>query len=213
MKKETAEMLLNKNIPGALNISADDQTKQQHQQQQSCPLSSAAADSLPSSNVQNSVASRSRRITPKNSNQHLLINSLGPAESFKVEDALPFNPVETQPLQIQKLFTPGRMFPEELQKMQTRLFTDDFGTPFNLNYRKRGAKRKFFSKISHSVEKRNARERTRVHTVNQAFSILKVHLPNLRANAKRVSKLKILRTAIDYINGLKIYYKMIIKQL
>lgn len=87
--------------------------------------------------------------------------------------------------------------------MQTRLFTDDFGTPFNLNYRKRGAKRKFFSKISHSVEKRNARERTRVHTVNQAFSILKVHLPNLRANAKRVSKLKILRTAIDYINGLK----------
>lgn len=85
------------------------------------------------------------------------------------------------------------------------MFTnDEYGaTSFTLNYRKRGAKRKFFNKISHSVEKRNARERTRVHTVNEAFTILKVHLPSLRANTKRVSKLKILRTAIDYINGLK----------
>uniref|UniRef100_A0AC35FEQ6 BHLH domain-containing protein n=1 Tax=Panagrolaimus sp. PS1159 TaxID=55785 RepID=A0AC35FEQ6_9BILA len=188
-------MLLNKNGPGALNISADDQIKQQQS------VSSATGSSL-SANVSNSIVSR--QITQRISYQHLLSNNiLGPAESFKVEDALPFNPIETQPLQIKKLFTPGRSFPKELQKTPTRLFNDDFGTPFNLNYRKRGAKRKIFSKISHSVEKRNARERTRVHTVNQAFSILKVHLPSLRANAKRVSKLKILRTAIDYINRLK----------
>ena len=62
---------------------------------------------------------------------------------------------------------------------------------------------KTFTKISHSVEKRNARERTRVHTVNQAFTILKTKLPTLRANTKRVSKLKILRTAIEYIGALR----------
>lgn len=50
-----------------------------------------------------------------------------------------------------------------------------------------------------SVDKRNARERTRVHTVNQAFHLLKLQLPALRANIKRVSKLKILRAAVNYI--------------
>lgn len=59
------------------------------------------------------------------------------------------------------------------------------------------------AKVSHSVEKRNARERTRVHTVNQAFSMLKLRLPSLRTNTKRVSKLKILRTTIDYIETLQ----------
>ncbi|VDK67891.1 unnamed protein product [Litomosoides sigmodontis] len=49
------------------------------------------------------------------------------------------------------------------------------------------------------VAKRNARERTRVHAVNQAFGALKFHLPTIRSNAKRVSKLKILRAAINYI--------------
>ncbi|KAK6101177.1 Helix-loop-helix DNA-binding domain containing protein [Brugia malayi] len=52
------------------------------------------------------------------------------------------------------------------------------------------------------VAKRNARERTRVHAVNQAFVALKFHLPAIRSNAKRVSKLKILRAAINYIAAL-----------
>ncbi|VDK87621.1 unnamed protein product [Onchocerca ochengi] len=52
------------------------------------------------------------------------------------------------------------------------------------------------------VAKRNARERTRVHAVNQAFVALKFHLPAIRSNAKRVSKLKILRAAITYIGAL-----------
>ncbi|OZC11556.1 Helix-loop-helix DNA-binding domain protein [Onchocerca flexuosa] len=52
------------------------------------------------------------------------------------------------------------------------------------------------------VAKRNARERTRVHAVNQAFVALKFHLPAIRSNAKRVSKLKILRAAITYIAAL-----------
>uniref|UniRef100_A0A914PR05 Uncharacterized protein n=1 Tax=Panagrolaimus davidi TaxID=227884 RepID=A0A914PR05_9BILA len=100
IKKESAEMLLNKNGPGALNISADDQIKQQQS------VSSATGSSL-STNVSNSIVSR--QITQRISYQHLLSNNiLGPAESFKVEDALPFNPIETQPLQIKKLFTPGR---------------------------------------------------------------------------------------------------------
>uniref|UniRef100_A0A0M3I6R7 BHLH domain-containing protein n=1 Tax=Ascaris lumbricoides TaxID=6252 RepID=A0A0M3I6R7_ASCLU len=53
-----------------------------------------------------------------------------------------------------------------------------------------------------AVAKRNARERTRVHTVNQAFVVLKHHLPSIRSNAKRVSKLKILKAAINYIYAL-----------
>ncbi|KAE9418982.1 hypothetical protein Angca_008131, partial [Angiostrongylus cantonensis] len=52
------------------------------------------------------------------------------------------------------------------------------------------------------VAKRNARERTRVRTVNQAFIILKFHLPSLRTHTKRVSKLKILNAAICYIHSL-----------
>ncbi|KAK0417895.1 hypothetical protein QR680_013266 [Steinernema hermaphroditum] len=58
-----------------------------------------------------------------------------------------------------------------------------------------------------AVAKRNARERTRVHTVNQAFLVLKFHLPALRANSKRVSKLKILRAAINYIYSLADWLK------
>ncbi|GMR40752.1 hypothetical protein PMAYCL1PPCAC_10947, partial [Pristionchus mayeri] len=52
------------------------------------------------------------------------------------------------------------------------------------------------------VAKRNARERTRVHTVNKAFHILKQRLPALRIHSKRVSKLRILKAAIVYINNL-----------
>ncbi|CAA81589.1 Helix-loop-helix protein 4 [Caenorhabditis elegans] len=52
------------------------------------------------------------------------------------------------------------------------------------------------------VAKRNARERTRVHTVNQAFLVLKQHLPSLRQFTKRVSKLRILNAAITYIDTL-----------
>ncbi|CAJ0941780.1 unnamed protein product, partial [Mesorhabditis belari] len=59
-----------------------------------------------------------------------------------------------------------------------------------------------WEKTPQLVAKRNARERTRVHTVNQAFLILKCHLPSLRAHNKRVSKLKILRATIKYINTL-----------
>ncbi|KAL4002900.1 Helix-loop-helix DNA-binding domain family protein [Acanthocheilonema viteae] len=55
---------------------------------------------------------------------------------------------------------------------------------------------------SFMVAKRNARERTRVHAVNQAFVALKFHLPAIRSNTKRVSKLKILRAAINYIAAL-----------
>ncbi|GMT03666.1 hypothetical protein PENTCL1PPCAC_25840, partial [Pristionchus entomophagus] len=50
--------------------------------------------------------------------------------------------------------------------------------------------------------KRNARERTRVHNVNKAFHALKKHLPALRIHSKRVSKLRIIKAAIIYINNL-----------
>jgi len=54
-----------------------------------------------------------------------------------------------------------------------------------------------------SVARRNARERSRVHGVNQMFDVLRQRLPALRHRQKRVSKLKILRAAIDYICDLK----------
>ncbi|KAI6177000.1 BHLH domain-containing protein [Aphelenchoides bicaudatus] len=69
------------------------------------------------------------------------------------------------------------------------------------------------------VEKRNQRERQRVYTVNRAFQVsfainyrkhdfndkfqaLKSYLPSLATSTKRVSKLKILKSAINYIYGL-----------
>lgn len=49
------------------------------------------------------------------------------------------------------------------------------------------------------LEKRNARERDRVRLVNTAFRRLQRHLPEYKARKKRVSKLKILRSALTYI--------------
>ena len=52
------------------------------------------------------------------------------------------------------------------------------------------------------VEKRNARERRRVESVNQAFLRLRRHIPDTNRH-KRLSKVKTLRTAIDYIDYLR----------
>ncbi|CAD5217237.1 unnamed protein product [Bursaphelenchus okinawaensis] len=54
-----------------------------------------------------------------------------------------------------------------------------------------------------TVEKRNARERSRVYIVNQAFSTLRNRVPTLKDSTKRVSKLRILKSAINYIYALK----------
>jgi achaete-scute complex protein len=48
------------------------------------------------------------------------------------------------------------------------------------------------------VRRRNERERDRVKCVNEGYTVLKEHLPIERKN-KRVSKVEILRFAIDYI--------------
>ncbi|CAF3650951.1 unnamed protein product [Rotaria sp. Silwood1] len=61
----------------------------------------------------------------------------------------------------------------------------------------------------HIVEKRNRRERKRVHNVNQAFLILQALLPfNInnnknQLNSTRISKVCTLRKAIDYIEALQ----------
>ncbi|CAD6188083.1 unnamed protein product [Caenorhabditis auriculariae] len=92
-----------------------------------------------------------------------------------------------------------------------RRFVDTLFTPqFSSNRRigsaclrdKRLEVRNGCEKMPGVVAKRNARERTRVHTVNQAFQFLKEHLPTLRQHTKRVSKLKILNAAINYIDAL-----------
>ena len=52
------------------------------------------------------------------------------------------------------------------------------------------------------VAKRNARERRRVQAVNGAFSKLRRHIPYENKN-KRLSKVKTLKIAIDYIHHLE----------
>ena len=54
-------------------------------------------------------------------------------------------------------------------------------------------------KPAHLVEKRNARERRRVEAVNTAFLRLRRAVPQDNKRGKRVSKVKILSRAIDYI--------------
>ena len=64
----------------------------------------------------------------------------------------------------------------------------------------------------HIVERRNRRERLRVQDVNQAFHMLQQLLPfetnstvasNDAKNQSRISKVRTLRTAVDYIEALQ----------
>lgn len=55
----------------------------------------------------------------------------------------------------------------------------------------------------HVVEKRNARERQRVQTVNSAFVRLRKAIPTENPRGKRISKVKTLQKAIAYIRGLE----------
>ncbi|CAH1799577.1 unnamed protein product [Owenia fusiformis] len=53
------------------------------------------------------------------------------------------------------------------------------------------------------VAQRNERERSRVHSVNEAFMVLKKHVPlKVKDPSKRVSKAKILLAALDHIHNL-----------
>lgn len=56
-------------------------------------------------------------------------------------------------------------------------------------------------KPAHLVAKRNARERRRVQAVNNAFLRLRRHVPT-ESKHKRLSKVKTLRLAIEYIRKL-----------
>lgn len=61
--------------------------------------------------------------------------------------------------------------------------------------------KKFESTIS--VEKRNARERYRVRAVNEAFVRLRLAIPSIAVRSKRVSKVKTLQKALQYIMELE----------
>uniref|UniRef100_A0A7E4W889 BHLH domain-containing protein n=2 Tax=Panagrellus redivivus TaxID=6233 RepID=A0A7E4W889_PANRE len=127
-------------------------------------------------------------------------------ETILAEPPQLYESIGAEPLAISKVFNPYTKEPEKRSLSSTPIPDDDSD---KFDYESfdseaiRLSRGRTSNKASHSVEKRNARERTRVHTVNQAFNHLKNHLPNLRANTKRVSKLKILRTAIEYMNALR----------
>ncbi|ELU00233.1 hypothetical protein CAPTEDRAFT_79839, partial [Capitella teleta] len=54
-----------------------------------------------------------------------------------------------------------------------------------------------------SIARRNERERNRVKTINSTFLKLRAHLPGTSNNkSKKLSKVQILRSAIQYINQL-----------
>ncbi|XP_060079845.1 achaete-scute homolog 1-like [Ylistrum balloti] len=74
--------------------------------------------------------------------------------------------------------------------------------------KKSGGGKSVYRHIPHSqkppqvVERRNARERRRVQAVNTAFLRLRKHVPS-HTKQKRLSKVKTLRVAIDYIKQLQ----------
>ncbi|CAK5071470.1 unnamed protein product [Meloidogyne enterolobii] len=51
---------------------------------------------------------------------------------------------------------------------------------------------------------KNIRERERVVYVNKAFLMLRACLPQMRGRKRRVSKLKLLRAAVEHIKSLEI---------
>lgn len=56
---------------------------------------------------------------------------------------------------------------------------------------------------THKIEKRNARERVRVQAVNDAFRRLRCLIPAIAARRKRLSKVKTLHKALQYIMQLQ----------
>lgn len=54
-----------------------------------------------------------------------------------------------------------------------------------------------------TVSKRNARERSRIKTVNSAFDDLRNHVPSGRVSGKKISKVETLKSAIEYIKALQ----------
>ena len=53
-----------------------------------------------------------------------------------------------------------------------------------------------------SVMRRNARERDRIKTVNDAFDSLREHVPNGEAaKGRKISKVETLKSAIEYIRA------------
>lgn len=53
------------------------------------------------------------------------------------------------------------------------------------------------------IERRNQRERVRVRAVNEAFARLRQVVPSARSSSKRVSKVKTLKRAVEYIGDLR----------
>lgn len=60
---------------------------------------------------------------------------------------------------------------------------------------------------THKIEKRNARERCRVRAVNDAFGRLRRLIPAIAMRRKRISKVKTLKKAVQYIIELQTLLK------
>lgn len=91
---------------------------------------------------------------------------------------------------------------------QSQQSSPNFQTIQNSPKRKKRRSNTTYKHVPHSakpvqvVAKRNARERKRVQNVNSAFTYLRRHIPYENRH-KRLSKVKTLRIAIDYIQSLQ----------
>lgn len=68
-------------------------------------------------------------------------------------------------------------------------------------------------KFSLAIEKRNDRERNRVKAINTAFQELRLTVPSISLRNKRISKVKILNKAIQYIKELEAQLQLWILKL
>ena len=128
----------------------------------------------------------------------------GPATSTTSELLHPATsttaPIEIQPLETASEVITMSIGDHEVTSSDTRI---------KKKASKRSKKKSAYKHVPHSekpahlVAKRNARERRRVEAVNVAFLRLRKAVPLDNKRGKRISKVKILQRAIDYILNMK----------
>lgn len=121
----------------------------------------------------------------------------------EVESAVFSSSQSCQMIEVQRLDTKSEILSFNIEEQEVT------SSDSTVKKNKRSKKKTAYKHVPHSekpahiVEKRNARERRRVEAVNAAFLKLRRAVPLDNKRGKRVSKVKILQRAIDYILNMK----------